>query len=40
MLTLFVGNFSQQRLDPEKQLQGFALGIVGYLPYLYDNSTF
>jgi len=39
-LTSFVGNFSQQRLDPEKQLQSFAFGIVGYLSYLWDNSTF
>ena len=37
MLTSFVGNFSQQRLDPEKQLQSFAFGIVGYLSYLWDN---
>ena len=39
MLTSFVDNFSQQRLDPEKQLQSFAFGIVGYLSYLRDNPT-
>lgn len=39
MLTSFVVNFSQQRLDTEKQLQSFAFGIVGYLSYLWDNST-
>jgi hypothetical protein len=37
---LFKGNFSQQRLDPEKQLQSFAFGIVGYLSYPWDGSTF
>ena len=36
----FAGSFSQQRLDPEKQLQSFAFGIVRYLSYLRDNSTF
>lgn len=39
VLTSFVVNFSQQRLDTEKQLQSFAFGIVGYLSYLWDNST-
>jgi hypothetical protein len=30
MLIWFVVNFSQQRLDPEKQFESFAFGIVGY----------
>jgi hypothetical protein len=33
MLTCFVDNFSQQRLDPEKQFQSFSFGIVGYLSF-------
>ena len=33
MLTWFVDNFTQQRLDPEKQIQSFAFGIVGYLSF-------
>jgi len=40
MLILFVDNFSQQGLDPDKQLQSFAFGIVGYLSYFWENSTF
>ena len=28
---LIIDNFTQQKLDPEKQFQSFAYGIVGYL---------
>ena len=33
ILTLFVDNFSQQRLSPEKQFQSFAFGMVGIYPF-------
>ena len=33
MLNWLIGNFSQQRLDLEKQFESFAFGIVGYLSF-------
>jgi hypothetical protein len=38
-VNLIIDNFAQQKLDPEKQFQSFAFGIVGYFSFP-DLTTF